>query len=170
MIRMDDAEIIKRAQAGDRLAFGTLFDAYYPGVYRYLNERLGGAPEAEDLCQEVFLAVLGSIDEYPVDGSLSFDEWLVRVAHRMASEHSRGRSRRQGRQAEPDRPQSGCLNPAALALLPAHQRQVVACRYQSGLSMRQTATALGLDMALVHRIERAAFETWLQCDSARGDG
>jgi len=93
---MDDHEIIRRAQAGDRQAFGVLFDTYYPRVYRYLNEKLGGAPEAEDLCQEVFLTVLGSIDEYRCDGVLGFDEWLLRVARRLASEHyrSRGRERR----------------------------------------------------------------------------
>jgi RNA polymerase sigma-70 factor, ECF subfamily len=160
---MDDREIIRRAQAGDRDAFGVLFDLYYPGVYRYLSERMGGAPEAEDLCQEVFLKVLGAIDEYPSSGALGFDEWLLRVARRLANEH---RSREQHeRRAARSGPLSGGyrgLNPAALALLHDTQRRVVDCRYQAGLSVRQTASVLGMDSVFVRRVERAALETWLE--------
>lgn len=159
---MDDREMIRRAQAGDKHAFGVLFDAYYPGVYRYLSERMGGAPEAEDLCQEVFLAVLGAIDEFPTGGTLGFDEWLLRVARRLAREH--WLNRQEQRWQPPERAESvsgNGLNPAALALLPESQQQVVRCRYHAGFSVRQTAAALGLDVAFVRRIERAALETWL---------
>ncbi len=170
---MDDRDMIRRAQAGDRQAFGVLFDAHYARVYHYLNERLGGAPEAEDLCQEVFLKVLGSIDEYPAGGSISFDEWLLRVAQRLAREHHQARERER-RRPQPqtvsliDSPTR--LNPEAIALLPAQQQQVVAYRFEAGLSTRQTASALGMDVAMVRRIARTAVETWLRCapDAASG--
>jgi len=163
---MDDRDMVRRAQAGDRHAFGALFDAHYARVYHYLNERLGGAPEAEDLCQEVFLKVLGSIDEYPTGGAVPFDEWLLRVAQRLASEHHQAREReRRRRQPQAvslvDSPRR--LNPDALALLPEQQQQVVAYRFEAGLSARQTAGALGLDTAMVQHIARAAMETWLRC-------
>lgn len=159
---MDDREMIRRAQDGDKHAFGVLFDTYYPGVYRYLSERMGGAPEAEDLCQEVFLTVLGAIDEYPAGGALGFDEWLLRVARRLAREHRLSRQQQRHVPAEPEELTPGNrLNPAALALLPESQQQVVRCRYHAGLSVLQTATALGLEPAFVHRIEQAALETWL---------
>ncbi len=160
---MDDREIIRRAQAGDRHAFGALFDAYYPCVLRYLNERLGGAPEAEDLCQEVFLSVLSSIDEYPSGGPLGFDEWLLRVAHRLLSEHQRKRTR-QLQRIQPR--ETGItlqrLNPQAVALLSSEQRQIVTYRFNAGLSVRETAAALRLESAFVRSIERAALETWLR--------
>lgn len=170
---MDDRDMIRRAQAGDRHAFGVLFDAHYARVYHYLNERLGGAPEAEDLCQEVFLKVLGSIDEYPAGGSVPFDEWLLRVAQRLAREHHQSRERER-RRPQPhavsliDSPRR--LNPEAMALLPAQQQQVVAYRFEAGLSSRQTAGALGMDVAMVQRIARAAVETWLRLapDGATG--
>jgi len=175
MERMDDREIIRRAQAGDRHAFGALFDLYYPCVYRYLNERLGGAPDAEDLCQEVFLNVLGTIDEYPAGGVVAFDEWLLRVARRLATEHHRDRTRWRRRAptgaAAPQSAVAGTqrLNPEALALLPEQQQQVVAYRYQNGLSVRQTATALGLDALMVQRVQRAAIEIWLRYAPTAGD-
>jgi RNA polymerase sigma-70 factor (ECF subfamily) len=165
MEKMDDREIIRRAQGGDKLAFGALFDAYYPCVYRYLHERLGGAPEAEDLCQEVFLTVLGSIDEYPGEEKLGFDDWLLRVANRLASEHYRGRTQ-QRRQAPPAPPSADSslprLNPAAIEILSDQQRQIVAHRYQAGLSVEQTAAVLRLDSLMVQHIERAALQTWLR--------
>jgi RNA polymerase sigma-70 factor (ECF subfamily) len=165
MERMDDREIIRRAQAGDRHAFGALFDAYYPCVYRYLNERLGGAPEAEDLCQEVFLSVLSSIDEYPCGGPLGFDEWLLRVAHRLLSEHQHEHKRT--RQLQRVRPQETAitlqrLNPAAVALLSKEQRQIVTYRFNAGLSVRETAAALQLESGAVRRLQRAALQTWLK--------
>ena len=165
---MDDHEIIRRAQAGDRQAFGVLFDAYYPRVYRYLNEKLGGAPEAEDLCQEVFLTVLGSIDEYRCDGVLGFDEWLLRVARRLASEHyrSRGRERRAQPAPRPVRCVANGLNPEAVAILSPRQREIVLHRFQAGLSTRQTAAALRLDAAAVRHTERAAFDAWMRCAPA----
>lgn len=170
---MDDLEIIRRAQAGDRHAFGALFDIYYPCVYRYLYDRLGGAPDAEDLCQEVFLDVLSSIDEYPCDGGLGFDEWLLRVARRVAREHHRSQVRRQRvksawQQGQHQQQEATAerLNPAAVALLSEQQRQVVLHRYNAGLSVRQTASALRTEVALVRRIEQAAMQTWLRCAPA----
>ena len=167
---MDDIELIRRAQGGDRSAFGALFDAYYPCVYRYLRDRLGGAPEAEDLCQEVFLTVLGSIDEYPCGADMAFDEWLLRVAHRLATEHHRNSVQpRQRRKLEPAVPAPARLNPVAIDLLSEQQRQIVAYRFNAGLSARQTAAALRLEASMVRRIERAALETWLQYAPAVGD-
>jgi RNA polymerase sigma-70 factor, ECF subfamily len=169
---MDDIELIRRAQGGDRSAFGALFDAYYPCVYRYLRDRLGGAPEAEDLCQEVFLTVLGSIDEYPCGADMAFDEWLLRVAHRLATEHHRNSVQpRQRRKLEPavPAPAPARLNPVAIELLSEQQRQIVAYRFNAGLSARQTAAALRLEAPMVRRIERAALETWLQYAPAVGD-
>jgi RNA polymerase sigma-70 factor (ECF subfamily) len=160
---MDDHEIIRRAQAGDKHAFGTLFDLYYPTVYHYLNERMGGAPEAEDLCQEVFLTVLSAIDEYPAGGMLRFEDWLLRVARRLAHEYQQ-RRQAERRPAHPRRSRPGGthrLNPQALALLPDLQRRIVSYRFQSGLSARQTAAVLGVETAFVRRAERAALETWI---------
>src|SRR5205823_10492293 len=126
-------DMIRRAQGGDRQAFGVLFDAYYPRVYRYLSERLGGAPEAEDLCQEVFLTVLGSIDQYRCDGPLGFDEWLLHVAQRLAGDYYRRHHGQKLLPPAPSRPTSATgslLNLEAMSLLTDRQRQVVAHRFQ----------------------------------------
>jgi RNA polymerase sigma-70 factor (ECF subfamily) len=167
---MDEGEMIRRAQAGDRLAFGALFDAYYPCVYRYLNDRLGGAPEAEDLCQDVFLSVLGSIDEFPAGTGVTFDEWLLRVAHRLATQHQRSRTLQRRRPATEPAHTLQRLNPEAVALLPEQQQQVVTYRFHAGLSVRQTARTLGLEAEMVQRFERAAMETWLRYAPTVGDG
>ncbi|HEY8837589.1 MAG TPA: sigma factor [Dehalococcoidia bacterium] len=151
-------ELIRRAQGGDRSAFGALFDAYYPCVYRYLRDRLGGAPEAEDLCQEVFLTVLGSIDEYPCGADMAFDEWLLRVAHRLATEHHRNSVQpRQRRKLEPAVPAPARLNPVAIELLSEQQRQIVAYRFNAGLSARpdRRGTAVGSVNGAADRTRRA---------------
>jgi RNA polymerase sigma-70 factor, ECF subfamily len=50
------AELVARAQQGDRVAFATLYEQYRPLVYRFLRRRLDGADETvEDLTEDVFV-------------------------------------------------------------------------------------------------------------------
>ena len=53
--RDDPIELIERVSAGDREAFGRLYDRYAPLVFAFALRVLDRRPEAEDLLQEVFL-------------------------------------------------------------------------------------------------------------------
>ncbi len=71
-----DAVLISRCQAGDANAFGPLFEQYKNLVYK--TAYLMTEPAAEDILQEVFLQVHGSLGAYnPSRGSLS--TWLQRI-------------------------------------------------------------------------------------------
>jgi RNA polymerase sigma-70 factor (ECF subfamily) len=81
---------VLRAQAGDREALERLLRAVQPPLRRYLVG-LAGAPDVDDLLQDVLIIVIHKI------GSLGdpqlFRPWTFRIASREAFRHIRKRRR-----------------------------------------------------------------------------
>jgi RNA polymerase sigma-70 factor, ECF subfamily len=76
------AELVQRAQDGDRGAFGRLVEQFQPTVHAIALRRLGNASEAMELTQEVFLHILRRIHQ--LREPERFAGWLRQVAVRMA--------------------------------------------------------------------------------------
>jgi RNA polymerase sigma-70 factor (ECF subfamily) len=76
------AELVQRAQEGDREAFGLLVEQFQPTVYAIALRRLGNASEAVELTQDVFLHILRRIHQ--LREPERFAGWLRQVAVRMA--------------------------------------------------------------------------------------
>jgi RNA polymerase sigma-70 factor (ECF subfamily) len=76
------AELVVRAQAGDRAAFGELFDRYRPAIVAGAMSRLRNADEADELAQDVFIQAMQKIDQLRVPEA--FGGWLRQIVHRMA--------------------------------------------------------------------------------------
>ena|GEM_PF-271135 len=78
----DLAILVRRAQAGDREAFGELVEQFERTVHAICLRRLGNANEALEMTQEVFLHVLRRLDQ--LREPERFAGWLRQVAVRMA--------------------------------------------------------------------------------------
>ncbi|QDT12819.1 RNA polymerase sigma factor [Planctomycetes bacterium K23_9] len=76
------ADLVRAAQAGDRDAFGLLFERYRPGIVALAMRRVRNADEAEELAQDVFIQAMQKIDQLRVPEA--FGGWLRRIVHRMA--------------------------------------------------------------------------------------
>ena len=76
------AELVRRAQEGDRDAFGRLVEQFEPTVQAIALRRLGNVSEAMELTQEVFLHILRRIHQ--LREPERFAGWLRQVAVRMA--------------------------------------------------------------------------------------
>ncbi|TWU51041.1 ECF RNA polymerase sigma factor SigW [Rubripirellula tenax] len=76
------AELVRAAQAGDRDAFGELFQRYRPGIVALAMRRVRNADEAEELAQDVFIQAMQKIGQLRVPEA--FGGWLRRIVHRMA--------------------------------------------------------------------------------------
>ena len=76
------ADLVRRAQDGDREAFGTLVEQFQRTVHAIALRRLGNPSEALELTQEVFLHVMRRIDQ--LREPERFAGWLRQVAVRMA--------------------------------------------------------------------------------------
>lgn len=75
-------ELVRAAQAGDREAFGLLFERYRPGIVALAMRRVRNADEAEELAQDVFVQAMQKINQLRVPEA--FGGWLRRIVHRMA--------------------------------------------------------------------------------------
>ncbi|HBJ36281.1 MAG TPA: sigma-70 family RNA polymerase sigma factor [Planctomycetaceae bacterium] len=74
--------LVRAAQAGDRDAFGQLFERYRPGIVSLAMKRVRNADEAEELAQDVFVQAMQKLDQLRVPEA--FGGWLRRIVHRMA--------------------------------------------------------------------------------------
>src|SRR4051812_17350597 len=76
------ADLVRRAQAGDRDAFGELVEQFQRTVHAICLRRLGNPSEALEMTQEVFLHVLRRLDQ--LREPERFAGWLRQVTVRMA--------------------------------------------------------------------------------------
>ncbi|MCD0460717.1 sigma-70 family RNA polymerase sigma factor [Roseiconus lacunae] len=79
---MTVAELVVRAQNGDRDAFGELFDRYRPAIVAGAMSRVRNADEADELAQDVFIQAMQKISQLRVPEA--FGGWLRQIVHRMA--------------------------------------------------------------------------------------
>ena len=78
-----DVELAQCWQAGDRAAGSNLIDRHLPRLRAFLAARCANAAEADDLAQDVFLAVCRQIQAY--DRGVPFTGWLYGIArHKLA--------------------------------------------------------------------------------------
>ena len=164
-----DRPLVDAARAGDERAVAELYNAYFPRVYRYMLARAGNVGDAEDLTEEVFIRVLDALGRFEWREA-PFSAWLFRIAHNAIVSHQR-RNGARGRHA-PLSPALPIQTPgpeemveARLTLdevmratenLPEAQRQVIALRFGAGLSVAETARALGKGEGNVKVIQHKA--------------
>ncbi len=86
---LDEAELIRAAQAGDDLAFERLVHAYDRGVLRIAMNMLRSPEDARDVYQEAFLRVYRNLHTFRFD--CSFHTWLYRIVTNLCLDNLRKR-------------------------------------------------------------------------------
>jgi RNA polymerase sigma-70 factor (ECF subfamily) len=77
-----DAELLTRAKAGDRAAFGQIVLKYQDRLYNAVLRLVGDPEEARELAQETFARGLAKLDTYRGDAAPY--TWLFRIATNLA--------------------------------------------------------------------------------------
>ena len=103
--RDDVIRLVRGAQAGDRDAFGELFQRFERHVFSVALRRLGDYTEAQELCQDVFVQALQKVDQ--LRQPECFGGWLRSITHRMAI--NRGVRRGPDVPTEPETLEATCL-------------------------------------------------------------
>ncbi len=161
--------LVDAARAGEEQALSELYTLYFPRVYRYILARTGNPYDAEDLAEEVFMRMLEAIDRFQWREA-PFSAWLFRIAHNAVISHrrkdgARGRASPllDGLALDSQGPDELVENRLALSevmraaeKLPEAQRQVIALRFAAGLSVAETARAMGKGEGNVKVIQHKA--------------
>lgn len=151
----DERAVVEAAKDGDHEALATLYEFYFPRVYRYVAARIPVSEDAEDVTEEVFVRILANLEKFAWRG-LPFGAWVFRIARNEVVSHARKQKVRANTtpldEAIPDagqdhtaRVESGMLLEAirmAAAQLPEAQREVLSLRFGAGLSVAETAATL----------------------------
>lgn len=168
------APLVTRAQAGDRAALEDLLARLRPGIVRYCRGRLGrtaGSYEsADDVAQEVCVAVLTALPRY-VDQGRPFAAFVYGIAgHKIADAQRAGfRDRSDATDLLPDRadeapgPEDTAVAAdeaarahALLHKLPTAQRELLLLRVVAGLSAEETGAALDMSPGAVRVAQHRA--------------
>jgi RNA polymerase sigma-70 factor (ECF subfamily) len=169
---LDEAELVRRARAGDAGAFGELVSQNQERILRLVR---GMVPEhdADDVAQDAFLKAFRKLPDF--DERSRFSTWLYRIASNAALDwRKRERYRRhaglpetpEGEEAVPDaapgprataqRRELAAAIDAAVERLPDHYHQIVVLREVEGLSYEEIAETLQISKGTVEsRLFRA---------------
>ncbi len=170
---LPDAELVRRAQGGELDAFEALTNRYEQRVYSLALRMLRHEHDAEDVTQQAFLSALENLGGFR--GDASFATWLLRIATHAALKVIRKRKGLDTvsleEATEPGDDYESIPHPEyiadwkqspeqlvhkneirrlldeALAKLDEKHRVVFLLRDVEGLSVKETAEALGLSEA-----------------------
>ncbi|PXY27881.1 RNA polymerase sigma factor ShbA [Prauserella muralis] len=155
------AELVTAAQSGDEEATNELFTRLSPIIVRYCRARISpngrGHASADDVAQEVFLAVLKALPRFQ-GAEEGFVPFVYGIAAHKVADHYRatGRDRTQSATEPTDEPDPspgpeqraltsdlGARMRTLLDQLPPIQREIIVLRVAVGWTSTETAAAVG---------------------------
>ena len=147
-----DVELVKGAAGGEREAFACLLSRHYDRLYALAWRLTGSRAEAEDLTQDICLALPDKLIRF--DGRAAFTTWLYRVAVNAAHDRRRQQAKRRkaaegweawerGRhQRNRQRDDEQRWLARAMATLSTELRDTVALSLGEGMTQAQVAEVL----------------------------
>lgn len=157
---LEDEALVDRATAGDREAFGELYERYVRRVFKHVSYMRNDVDIAQDLTEQTFLRALEAIHRYERRG-VPFLAWLLRIARNLYLNDQRvqrnNSSIRRNRNGDViASPESFCEAKLdgeevrrAVQALDGDQRQVIVLRFMDGLSYADVARVLGKSVGAV---------------------
>jgi RNA polymerase sigma-70 factor (ECF subfamily) len=163
-----DRALVLQAQSGDNRAFGELVTRYMRRAYFAALGLVGNHDDALDLSQEAFARAFRA--RRSLDPERPFYPWLYQILRRLCFNFLRDRKTRAaklaaasawmaadaGDHAAQDSPQRHIERAelrerieAAIATLPAHEKEVLVMREFEGLRYREIADLLGIPIGTV---------------------
>ena len=166
----EEANLVRRAKAGDEDAFAELYQRYHPKIYRYVFFRVPAEAVAEDITAEVFVRLVEHIDDFSYRGRPLL-AWLYTIARNLVADYHRRRGRSElvplnerlisdsdagnpVRNAEVSLLQDRMA--VALDRLTEDQRQVVILRFFEEMDIRSVAELLGKTVGAVKALQHRA--------------
>lgn len=166
----EDRVLIDRFQAGDRAAFGELYQRYHARVFGFVVAKVGDRHLGEDLTAETFTRALAALPHLSWCGR-DLGAWLFTIARNLITDHVRlSRTRLVSPAPAPGlglvdnraeaAPEATAVSHAWLAAavgqLEPRLREVLVRRVLLDRSVEQTAAELGFHQSMVkHCLRRA---------------
>lgn len=180
-------DLVIRAQQGDRVAFGRLYDQYRDVVFRFVLCRVADRQLAEDITGETFLRALRTIKSITYQGK-DIGCWFIAISRNLVLDHVKSSRYRMevtvANMPDPDTGGTGAWSDEqrtaahavenlmvadlrahldqVLSQLTADQEECLRLRFVQGATVREAADAMGRNdgavKAVQHRAVRRARE------------
>ncbi len=166
---MTDEQMVERARAGDREAFGEIVKRWQRRIFALAYGMLGSHDEANDVAQETFFSAYRNLHNFRGEAKVS--SWLHRIAVNQCISRQRGRKVRREAPLDPDAAfseaefaaEAHAASPArvaesravakdvqqAVSSLPTELRQVVVMKEFEEMTFQEIADALDLPLSTV---------------------
>ena len=162
--------LVTLAQGGDAEAFALLYERYVDVVYRYVYYRVGSHHLAEDLTSETFVRALKRLDSFSWTGR-DIAAWFVTIARNIVFDHVKSSRYKlevttgellDGDERAPS-PEDDVLQRLrderlveAMRTLKPEQQECLTLRFLQGLSLAETAEAMGRSAGAVKQLQLRA--------------
>jgi RNA polymerase sigma-70 factor, ECF subfamily len=170
-----DEQALDGLRVTDTQAIGSIYDTYFPEVFRYVRYRLNDAQAAEDIASEVFVRFLDAVQGRRGPRT-NLKAWLLSTAAHIVTDHMRRAYRRptealpedlmdhgSGPTDEYDRREQNRRFQLAYAQLTAEQQHVLALRFGQGYSLEETASVLQKNVNAVKALQFRALAALQRC-------
>jgi RNA polymerase sigma-70 factor (ECF subfamily) len=167
----NEADLAQRASKHDQAAFAELYNAYVEKIYKYIYYKVGNAPDAEDLCEQVFLKAWEAIGRYTWCG-YPFSSWLYKLAHNVVVDHYRTRREAvpldtafatSDEPVDPDTTLQQMVEAAelreAINQLTVEQRQVIALKFIEGYENTEIAQMMNKKEGAIRALQYRALRS-----------
>lgn len=181
--RVEELELIQRAQLGDQAAFGKLVERYQHEVFNLAARLVGDRTLAQDVSQEAFIRAWRALPRFRGDAALG--TWLYRITANTAFTHRARRKVTADLDVVPEQADTQLdVNPAAhrdnvelrqalraaLDQLSEEHREIVLLKDVEGWSHGEIAESLDISVSLakvrLHRARKRLRSIWEARDAA----
>jgi len=154
LIMMSDLDLIRKAKAGDAVAFGQLYRKHAAHIYATCLRMLANRSRAEEMAQEAIVKAWQMLSTFRSE--CPFSAWLHRIAVNTVLDHLRREKRLQARveftaevvdgdDHEPRVSLEDTLDlEAAIASLPDHARTILVLHDIEGYKHEEIAEMMGI--------------------------
>jgi RNA polymerase sigma-70 factor (ECF subfamily) len=159
------AELMARAQGGDRDAFRTLLEKITPILKAFLRKRIADPAEVDDVCQEILLALYQARHTYQPGRPL--EPWLFAIARNISLDHARLSWERARRQELVESPREGVAEvngevsrrlQEGLRRMPKAHREAFTMLKIEGMSVAEAARKAGVTAGTLRVRAHRAYE------------
>lgn len=164
-LKLDEKEIILKAQEGDMFAFRTLIDEHKEQAVRIAYSITGNLADAQDVAQEAFIRVYKNIKKFKFNSK--FSTWLYRIIVNLGYDFLKKRNRvglvltdNENQEQQEDKKSADALAKLlsrelkvkideALINLPEKQQIAFSLKYKKDMKIREIAEVMGVSISSV---------------------
>jgi RNA polymerase sigma-70 factor (ECF subfamily) len=157
---IDEYNLIRQCQSGNKAAFQELIIRYYNPIYRFLLKLSRDEDISLDLTQETFLKMVRNIDKFQTTGKTQFSTYLFTIAKNSFYDYLRKSKCRLNNELDEDIDMLHIIpftediiidrldfeeSIKSINTLPKEQQLVIKMRFLDNMSLREIEETIGIE-------------------------